>query len=585
MSELLAISFDVQASPSISLKDRARVRAEGDFPFGWGFAWYPGDELAAVVIKDPTSSGDDPMIGVLRDWERFRSPLFVCHLRGAAKRITQRDAQPFTMSHAGRSFVFAHSGDLSGTYTEAFPLPDDAAYQPLGRTDSEHVFCWLLAELRARKLRSLGELEAKLLHGWLRRMSELGSANVLLADGQDLAVFCGARARSPIHWLRWLPPHSEARFESESLRLELAHPADPFRTALLFSTEPLSAEGWTAMEPDELLIVRRGALRYRSTREGSRAIAPASHPGRALPAALPDERVLEIVHETTYRYSEPVERSSHRFRLRPVQDARQELLAFELGTSVDGLQRDYEDVFGNWTTQLEIQVPFQEIEIRSRARVRVRAEDALQLRSPVRRHTIPLAWMPWQRQMMSAYLLPPELPESELRELNDFAMSFVERNDYALLETLLDVTDTLFRDFQYVPGSTQLWTTPFQVYETRRGVCQDFTNLMICLARLLGVPARYRMGYVFTGGRYANEMQSDASHAWVELYLPWVGWHGFDPTDGCQVNLDHVRVACGRNYLDATPTSGVLFRGGGLETLHVKVRVQEAPTEDGGATP
>jgi transglutaminase-like putative cysteine protease len=70
-------------------------------------------------------------------------------------------------------------------------------------------------------------------------------------------------------------------------------------------------------------------------------------------------------------------------------------------------------------------------------------------------------------------------------------------------------------------------------------------------------------------------VQSEASHAWVELYVPWVGWHGFDPTNGIQVGSDHVLVACGRNYRDATPTSGTIYRGAGLETLTISVRVEE----------
>ena len=76
-------------------------------------------------------------------------------------------------------------------------------------------------------------------------------------------------------------------------------------------------------------------------------------------------------------------------------------------------------------------------------------------------------------------------------------------------------------------------------------MCQDFTNLFICLARLLGVPARYVCGYVYTGPKSAellpHQRQGEASHAWVQLYLPQVGWKGFDPTNGILTQTDHVR--------------------------------------------
>jgi transglutaminase-like putative cysteine protease len=152
-------------------------------------------------------------------------------------------------------------------------------------------------------------------------------------------------------------------------------------------------------------------------------------------------------------------------------------------------------------------------------------------------------------------------------------MSLVQRHDYDLLDTLLDLNETIFREYQYAQGTTDLATTPFQVYSTRQGVCQDFANLFICMMRLLGVPARYVCGYLYTGDKHPNQAQSLASHAWVQVYLPEVGWRGFDPTNGVLTQTDHIRVAVGRSYTDATPTSGTIFVGGGPETLEVDVKV------------
>jgi transglutaminase-like putative cysteine protease len=99
------------------------------------------------------------------------------------------------------------------------------------------------------------------------------------------------------------------------------------------------------------------------------------------------------------------------------------------------------------------------------------------------------------------------------------------------------------------------------------------------LARLERVPARYRVGYIHTGGDYENQLQAEASHAWVEVYLPSQGWKGLDPTNGIAVMLDHIRVAAGRNYRDGTPTSGVIKSGGGGETLNVSVKVEALEEE------
>ncbi|MCB9615284.1 MAG: transglutaminase family protein [Sandaracinus sp.] len=279
---------------------------------------------------------------------------------------------------------------------------------------------------------------------------------------------------------------------------------------------------------------------------------------------LRDGRILTVEHETIYRYDEAVELSTHVFRLHPVHDLGQDVLDYRLEISPPGAARRAEDVFGNQILQYKIERPYQELWIRARSRLRVRPADAI---APLKRATLPLVWMPWQRQMMTPYLLPPELPETQLQELSEYAMSFALRNDFDLVETLRDMNHSIYRDFAYQPGATMLETSPFVVYAERRGVCQDFANLFICLCRLLNVPARYRVGYIYTGADYANQIQSEASHAWAEVYLPNVGWRGYDPTNGIMGGLDHVRVAHGRNYRDATPTSGTLFRGGGGERL------------------
>ena len=286
-------------------------------------------------------------------------------------------------------------------------------------------------------------------------------------------------------------------------------------------------------------------------------------------------RTFDVTHITNYEYEQIVEHSTHRFRLQPIEDQLQEVVLSSLKVSTGGEEIRYEDVFGNQSVHYSINVPYAQLSIESKSRVKVFACPPDDHSLSRRQTTIPLVWMPWQRQMMMAYLLPPELPETQLVELTDYAMSFVERNDYSLHHTLEDINQSIYNDYKYVQGTTSLNTTPFEVYTARKGVCQDFANLFICLARLLNIPARYRTGYIYTGANYENKLQSEASHAWAEVYLPYVGWRGYDPTNGCPVAQDHIRVACGRNYRDATPTSGTIFKGGGSEKLSVTVRIEE----------
>jgi len=263
----------------------------------------------------------------------------------------------------------------------------------------------------------------------------------------------------------------------------------------------------------------------------------------------------------------------HLFRLFPAHDRLQRLIRCDVTSSVACEQHEFEDVFGNRARRMLIEHPFDEMVIDARSEVELLDVEPLDFRRARVRSTIPLAWMPWQRQILQPFLLPQELPESELEELHDYAMTFASRNDYELLDTLIDMSSTIFSEYRYKQGSTTITSSAFDAYTTREGVCQDFANLFICLARLIGVPARYVCGYLYTGPKHPHARMADASHAWVQVYLPEVGWKGFDPTNGVLTQTEHVRVAVGRNYMDATPTSGVIYVGGGGETLSVEVRV------------
>lgn len=615
-TRLLALCLDGAASPSISLRALSE-QEQRDMPYGWGFAWYPEASQAALVVKDPSSIGENAMTKVLREWERFESTIFVCHLRGAARTLKEQDTHPFSRSFAGRDWVFAHNGDLDGDLRALLPLDEDGALDPIGKTDSEHAFSWLMSKLRAQRARRLSDVGWERLHGWLRELDALGTANILFTDGTDLVAYHDAERYNGLYLARLVPPH-EPHLSAEDIEVDLDDAGDRTRTVVALSTVPLEGATWKAMEGGQMIVARRGALvfdshrredhpesvpppgpvlerasavpttvlssappRQSATQQAARGPSPSPERARAAPLPMralapePGTRVLSVVHETIYRYDRPVERSSHLFRLRPVHDRMQQVLDHELVLGTTGIRYDYEDVFGNATTKKEIETPYRELVVLSRSLVRVHPPSVHDLFSPERRLTLPLVWMPWQRQMMLPYLLPPELPETQLAELYEYALTFVERQDHDVGRTLLDLNRTIYRDFRYVSGSTTLATTPFDVYAKREGVCQDFANLFICLARLLSIPARYRVGYIYTGASYENKAQGEASHAWAELYLPWRGWVGFDPTNGCLAGLDHVRVACGRNYRDATPTSGTIYKGGGFETLAVDVQVTE----------
>jgi transglutaminase-like putative cysteine protease len=295
-------------------------------------------------------------------------------------------------------------------------------------------------------------------------------------------------------------------------------------------------------------------------------------------AQLRTTRRLRIKHTTHYTYDAPVQHSSHNMHLRPIDDWKQTVLSYQLTIEPAAQVIEYEDVFGNWATRFEIHEPYDQLRIVSESFVEVLETDPFAFaKLPIRPPSFPLVWMPWERTMLAPFLTPLELPDTQLIEIYEYAMDFVRRNDNDLMETLFAINLELFHDYKYTPGATELETTPFEVMSTRCGVCQDFANLFICMAQLLGIPARYVCGYLHTGNNSASRASSDATHAWVQLYIPHIGWKGFDPTNGVLPRTDHIRVGYGRHWRDAAPTSGTLYTRAN-ETMKVDVEVTELQT-------
>ncbi len=600
MPNLLAMSFEGELAPSFDLLCLQPGRS---LPDGWGLGYYPGGEPSAVVLKEPAPPQGSIRSQLARAWEHLESSLFVLHIRSARwGAITDANTQPFVRSWGRRDWMFGHSGSLMTRPTET----NAGVFEPVGSTDTEQLFCILMSRFAERGWKSLAEADLAEVRDWLDLFDDDGGLTIALTDGRDLIVYADRDQDSTI-WIGQLaPPYDRCVIGDGDLLMDLGARGTKSRKGVIVSSTPLElveaapalddtgelieppaapAITWTQLTPGHLIAIRQGAViadhapPSAGATPRSSLVAPAVLTRVAMARGEPMPiRTYDVRHRTVYRYAKPIERSAHVLRLAPRVDRLQEVLSHELTVSVPGSFSDFEDVFGNRVRRLHIETPWTEMVIASTSRVRVTDVAPLDFRALKARSTIPLVWMPWQRQIMAPYLLPPELPESQLDELTEYAMSFVKRNDFDLLDTLLDINATIFKEYTYRQGSTTVFTTAFEVYTNRRGVCQDFTNLFICLARLLGVPARYQCGYIYCpppveGGPKGNTVQSEASHAWVQLYLPEVGWKGFDPTNGILTQTEHIRVAVGRNYIDATPTSGTIYVGGGPETLEVDVKV------------
>jgi transglutaminase-like putative cysteine protease/predicted glutamine amidotransferase len=609
---LFALSTDVVSHPHVNFPKNIVVEHQGRYVSGSGIAWYPSDDNAATIIKDPKSFADLGRPKMIDDSASFRSTIFMMHLNGASWNPIPQDTEPYCKTVGKRDWLWMHQGSLDIQKLRKKNNQSKNFYEPVGNTDSELAFCIILNRIMRLKLKKLSEIGWDRIHDWFKELNELGSANFFLTDGKTLIVYRGLSGDDNIYKQRIKPPYEYINLSAPEAGFELdfRNEDDNLRTIYAFSTQAVSKSGFVEMKKGQMVIVKNGAIRWNSHAENKKPLVINVPPldfkgapskiemreqsfqmaanGVSLKIQPEDEecniyinmlkhqdsRLMQVTHETTYTYSEPVEKSEHLFRLIPMYNRYQQVMEYSLDVSVGGPKIIYRDVFNNDVLQMTIEKPYKQLKIKSVAKVRIHKISSDDFSHPLRKTNIPATWMPWQRQMMQAFLMPQELPETQLRELSEYAMSFVERNDFNLFESLLDMNRTIYEDYQYKQGVTDINTSAFEVYVNRQGVCQDFANLLICMARLLNIPARYRVGYIYTGADYQNKIQSEATHAWAELYIPYVGWRGFDPTNGKLVDLDYIRVAAGRNFMDATPTSGTIYKGGGTETLRVDVKTE-----------
>src|SRR5258706_3517803 len=295
---------------------------------------------------------------------------------------------------------------------------------------------------------------------------------------------------------------------------------------------------------------------------------------------------LSIVHETRYEYDSLVVLSQQLLHLTPRalpwQSCESHRVSVEPKVSEISEREDY---YGNRTHHLLLAVPHEALLVRAESEVTVSPRAQAALSAPR------VAWEAVRgrlRALDTPQLVEPaeflyESPHVERsRELADYAVkSFTARR--GMLESAIDLTRRIHRDFKFDRTATSVSTPLKQVLRNKRGVCQDFAHLMIGCLRSLGLAARYVSGYILTApppGR-ARLAGADASHAWVSVFCgkgggksdgDESGWVDLDPTNNFVVDDAHVTLGWGRDFADVTPMRGVIL-GGGTQELAVRVTV------------
>jgi transglutaminase-like putative cysteine protease len=268
---------------------------------------------------------------------------------------------------------------------------------------------------------------------------------------------------------------------------------------------------------------------------------------------------IRISHSTRYEYEREVRSILQVLRVTPRPHEGQQVIDWRLDADADVRLRWTEDAFGNIAHSLSIERPVSALTVTVTGEV-VTTDTAGVVRGAVER-------LPEQVYLRTT----PRTKASP--EIVAFARDSDPGADAGELARLHALLTAVKGAVAFDVNATDADTSAADAFTLGRGVCQDLAHVFISAARTLGIPARYVSGHLLRG--QGQELQ-EASHAWAEALVPGLGWVGFDPTNGICPTDDHVRVAIGLDYLDASPVRGARS-GGGMETMTVRLKV--APSD------
>ena len=276
-----------------------------------------------------------------------------------------------------------------------------------------------------------------------------------------------------------------------------------------------------------------------------------------------------IRHLTRFRYSEPIRESIMETRMHPRSDANQHCLSFTLSVSPRCRVFSYRDHMGNNVQHFDIPGEHTQLVIVAESVVEQQALPEIP------GFLAPDAWNDLDTMIAGGDYWEMLLPSTfavETPALLELArkLDVVRRDDPLML--VHELNQRLFEYFEYVPRSTRVDSPIDEAIVSRQGVCQDFTHTMLALLRHVRIPARYVSGYLYRSREAHDRSTPDATHAWVDVLLPHLGWVGFDPTNNLIAHRRHIRAAVGRDYADVPPTHGI-FRGSAESELYVAVQV------------
>jgi len=258
------MSFNLPVRPNISFRG-FRHRGESN-PHGWGIAFFPDE--SAQIIKEPISAKKSTISKFLQEYKEVKSKISIGHVRyTSVGSKSHKNTHPFHRELNGKEYVFVHNGTLRNYKNLALER-----FKPIGETDSEYVFCYLLNCIEKQGITKWKKGDFDWLEEKLKEINKYGDFNCIFSDGELLFCYYDKNGYNGLCFVQRKPPYGEIQLLDEDWRINLAEEKRPEQTGYVIAIRRLTDEPWTDFKFGELIVFKDGKMIYSNCRDFSRTL-------------------------------------------------------------------------------------------------------------------------------------------------------------------------------------------------------------------------------------------------------------------------------------------------------------------------
>ncbi len=254
MCELLGMSFNTPVNPDISFKAFRKRGANN--PDGWGLAFYP--DKSARIFKEPIIATESLLSDFIKKYHEIKSRIIIGHVRlTSVGTVCYENTHPFSRELNGREFVFAHNGTIFN-----WNRLELGRFKPIGETDSEHIFCYLLSKIEEKKIKEWNRENFEWLNKMLLEINSYGSFNCIFSEGKFLFCYHDLNGFKELKFVKRESPYPTIKLYDEDYEINLAENKSIGQYGYIIASKNLTNEIWIDFKPGELIIFKNGQIVY-----------------------------------------------------------------------------------------------------------------------------------------------------------------------------------------------------------------------------------------------------------------------------------------------------------------------------------